>query len=415
MYSEAVNECNRILNIKPDEIEAKKLYNKAVTSLNVRLKILADADDAFNRKDYSVAEIYYRNALLYMDESGYSFVNSRLRVISDAMPALKRRSFYRKSAVYFLTAMIFLSVVFLGYYFIYLEEDREFYAITRDDNFDDVLLMESQIFRYENFIRKYEKGNLRIKAEEKITFLSSLIIKSVYKEDWKTALKYLNKIDERSNPKLRADLFGMIFKVAESEFIGNKSNAKNLNSQKKFIEAKAETEKAINIVNYFPGTDLEKEKVRLNSNLNLLSKKISSLVKYKDIERELTEKLEELKRNKETESANLVKVNAIIIEEKSPTYYLAKNIFDDNIFALKTNEISYYKKGDVVILECNKSGKVNIKDEKLGDMTVPLYKFGLPQKDNYNTASYDLESLIQRMDYLRNQRNKIDSLLSLGL
>jgi len=314
-----------------------------------------------------------------------------------------------------LTVLILLTLTFLLYYYIYLEEDREYYAIEKEDNTEDIHIAENQIFRYENFIRKYENGKFRINAIEKINLLSSNIIRKLYKDDWKTALKYLNKIDENSNPKLHNDLFNMLYTAAETEYTKFKSNAKRFNAQRKFVESKNETEKALNIINYFPGTDIDKDKLTLNSNLNLLNRKISYLIKYKDIEKELDEKIEELKKSREVESGNIVKVNAIIVEEKSPTYYLAKNIFDNNLIALKTNEVTYYKKGDVVILECKKSGKINVNDDKLGEINLPLYKFGSFSKENSNVSSFDIESLVQRLDYLRTQKNKIDSLLSLSL
>jgi hypothetical protein len=414
-YTEAINECGRILNIYPDNIDAKKLFNKATASLNIRLKIIADADEAFFRKDFTAAAGYYKNALLYLPDSEYHTVNAKLLAAENAMPIAKRKMFYRKMLVSSLAAIAFLSVLFLVYYFIFLEEDREFYSISGDDNTEDILSIETQIYRYEHFIRKFESGKLRQKANEKITLLASSLIQKIYKEDWKTSLKYLNKIDENVNPKLKKDLFTLIYQTAESEFFTNISSAKNLNIKKKYNEAKTQTENAIYIANYFPGTEMEKEKVKLNSNLNLLGKKISYLVKYKDIEKELNEKLDELKRTKEIESGNLVKINAIITEEKNPTFFLAKNIFDNNLIALKTSDITYYKKGDVVILECKKSGKINIGDDKIGEVNIPLYKFGNSQKDINSNSAYDLESLVQRLDYLKSQKSKIDSLLSLGL
>lgn len=413
-YGEAVNECNRILNINPDDIEAKKLYNKAVTSYNVKLRILQDAENAFNNKDFMNAEVYYRNSIGYLSDEELSMVQSKLQIIKEAIPALQRKIFYRKISIYSLSVLIFFAFLSLAYYYLYLEEDREFYAIEKEDNINDIHTTGNQISRYEHFLRKYENGKFSFKATEKINQLSASIIRKIYKDDWKTALKYLKKINENSNPKLYNDLFLSLYGVAESEFVKYKSSAKKLNIQKKFIDAKNETEKAINIADYFPGTDIEKEKTVLNSNLNLLSKKISYLVKYKDIEKELAEKTEELKKSREFETGGLVKINAIITQEKSPNYYLAKNIFDNNLIALKTMELTNYKTGDVVILECKKSGKVNIKDDNLGEISVPLYKFGnLPKDDSYSSA-YDLESLMQRLDYLKTQKNKIDSLFSLG-
>lgn len=414
-YDEAINECNRILNVYPDETSAKRLYNSAITLLNVKLKILADAEDAFERKEYKSAEIYYKNSLYYLNEYEKDKIINKLRIIKDAIPAIQKKIFFKKLVTYSLTILAFLTFAFLLYYFIYLEEDREYYAIEKDDNTEDIHITENQVFRYEHFIRKYENGKFRNKAIEKINLLSASLIRKIYKDDWKTALRYLNKIDENSSPKLHSDLFNMLYSIAESEYSKYKSGAERLNLQKKFVEAKNETEKAINIVNYFPGTDIEKEKLNLNFNLNLLNKKISYLIKYKDIEKEFNEKTEELKKSREVEIGNIVKINAIIIEEKTPTYYLAKNIFDNNTIALKTNEASYYKKGDVVILECKKYGKVNINDDKTGVISVPLYRFGGISRENMNTSSFDMESLVQRMDYLKSQKDKIDSLLSLSL
>jgi hypothetical protein len=415
MYSEAINECNRILNVQPDEIEAKKLFNKATVLLNIRLKILKDAEKAFEDKDFESAEIYYKNLLSYTDESGHNTVNAKLEVIKEAIPALKRKTFYKKTISYSLVAVIFMALAFLAYFYIYLEEDREYYAIEREDNSEDVFAIENQILRYEQFIRKYENGKFHFKAFEKINLLSANLIQKIYRDDWKTALKYLNKIDENSNPKLHGDLMKLLYYAAETEYLKFKSSAKKLNTQKKYIEAKNDTEKALNIVNYFPGSDMEKEKLNLSSNLNLLSKKISYLMKYKDIEKELGEKTEELKKIQESETGGLVKINAIIVEEKSPTYFIAKNIFDNNLIALKTSDAAYYKKGDVVILECKKSGKISINDDKSGEKTIPLYKFGNYSKDYGNSSSYDMESLVQRLDFLRTQKNKIDSLLSISL
>ncbi|MCX6165512.1 MAG: hypothetical protein NTU73_11750 [Ignavibacteriae bacterium] len=415
LFAEAINECNRILNVDPSDIEAKKLYNKAITSMNVKSKILEDAEKAFDSKDFKSAEIYYKNSFGYLNEYERDVVNAKLQVIKQAIPTLQRKALYKRIATYSLTFLVFLSIIFITYYYIYLEEDREYYAIEKEDNIEDIHVTENQIFRYEHFLRKYENGKFRFKAMEKINLLSASLIQKIYKDDWKTALKYLNKIDENSNPKLHSDLFNSLYSVAESDYFKFKSNAKRFNSQKKFIEAKNETERALNIANYFPGTDIERDKIILNSNLNLLNRKISYLAKYKDIEKELNEKTEELKKNQEIESGGIVKVNAIITDEKSPNYYIAKNIFDNNVIAIKTTELTYYKKGDVVVFECRKSGKVNIIDDKLGEISVPLYKFvNLPKENNYS-ASYYIESLVQRLEYLKSQKSKIDSLFSLSL
>ncbi len=414
-YSEALNECNRILFADPGNLEAKKLYNKAISLINVKLKILNDADNCFEKKDYKSAEIYYKNALSYIDESDQGTVKARLEVIKDAIPALQRKNFYKNAITLGLTVIIFITVAFLAYYYIYLEEDRDYYAIEREDNTDDIHSMENQIFRYEHFLRKYESGKFSMNASEKINLLSASLIQKIYKEDWKTSLKYLNKIDDDTYPKLHNDLFNMLYSEAEKEYSKYKSNAKHLNTLRKFLEAKNETEKALSVINYFPGTNIDREKNIINFNLNLLNKKISFLIRYKEIEKELNEKTEELKKNHEIENGEIVKINAIITEEKSPTLFIARNIFDNKLIALKTNDITNYKRGDVVILECRKSGKLNINGDNLGEINVPMYKIGNTMKEDVNSSSFDKESLVQRLDYLKSQKNKIDSLLSISL
>jgi hypothetical protein len=207
----------------------------------------------------------------------------------------------------------------------------------------------------------------------------------------------------------------MLYSEAEKEYSKYKSNAKHLNTLRKFLEAKNETEKALSVINYFPGTNIDREKNIINFNLNLLNKKISFLIRYKEIEKELNEKTEELKKNHEIENGEIVKINAIITEEKSPTLFIARNIFDNKLIALKTNDITNYKRGDVVILECRKSGKLNINGDNLGEINVPMYKIGNTMKEDVNSSSFDKESLVQRLDYLKSQKNKIDSLLSISL
>lgn len=413
-YSEALNECNRILFVEPENIEAKKLYNKAITLINVKLKILNDADNSFDKKDYKSAETYYKNALSYLDENEQGTIKARLEIIKEAIPALKRKNFYKNAIAFSLSLVILLTIIFLAYYYIYLEEDRDYFAIEKEDNVTDLQEMENQIFRYEHFLRKYENGKFRLKATEKVNLLSANLIKKIYKDDWKTSLKYLNKIDDYTHPKLHNDLFILVYGEAEKEYTKFKSNAKTLNSQRKFIEAKNETEKALSVLTYFPGSNIDREKNIVNFNLNLLNKKITYLVKYKEIEKELNEKSEMLKKNNEIESGEIVKINAIITEEKSPTFYLARNIFDNNIIALKTKEVSNYKTGDVVVFECKKSGRVNISDGGQKEVSVPLYTFGKYPVENIN-SSFDRESLVQRLDFLKSQKSKIDSLLSISL
>ena len=255
-YTEAIGECSRILKVDGNNSEAKALYNKAVTLVNSKIKLMESGDVSYENNDYKSAEIFYKNALKFTDDSETVSVRSKLQVIQEKIPQIRRRKRINNTIISILIFAIFCSVIYLGYYYIVLEEDRAFTDIQKEDNTTEIQVIEKQISRYEKFIRKYKDGDNYEKAVSRISFLSANCVNQIYEDDWRIALKYVEKIDEIDKPNTQKDLTKKIYIQAEKEFNNNIENAKQYNKLNKFNEAKIEIEKALSIIDYFPESEL---------------------------------------------------------------------------------------------------------------------------------------------------------------
>ncbi|MBC8489387.1 MAG: hypothetical protein H8D45_25495 [Bacteroidetes bacterium] len=415
-YTEAIGECSRVLKVDGNNNEAKALYNKAVTLVNAKIKLMESGDVSYDNNDYKSAEIFYKNALKYTDENESTIVRSKLQVIEEKIPQIKKRKRINNIIISIVIFAILCSVVYLGYYFIVLEEDRAFADIQKDDNTTEIQSMEKQISRYEKFIRKYKDSDNYEKAVSRISFLSANLVNQIYDDDWRIALKYVDKIDEMDNPNTHKDLTNKIYTQAEKEFNNNIENAKQYNKLNKFNEAKIEVEKALSIIEYFPESEISGKKGKLNSNKKLLNKKITSSLKYNSINKEISEKQEELKKFGVDKSYDVVGISAVITDVKSPTVAIAKRLSDSRLIAIETvnNE---YTKGDYIDIDCVRNGTVTVYDENDLEIILPLY---VPasysfKNENQVSSNFEKESLLQRLSYLKSQRDKIDSLLKLSL
>jgi hypothetical protein len=241
-------------------------------------------------------------------------------------------------------------------------------------------------------------------------------VNRICQDDWRIALKYLNKIDEYDNPKTYNDLTKRTYNQAEIEFNNNIKNAKQYNKLKKFSEAKNEIDKALNIIDYFPDSELSKKRTKLNSNKRLLNQKISSVLKYNTITKEIFEKQDELKKYGMEKSVEVVEINAVITDVKSSSISVAKRLSDSRLLALET-EHDEYEKGDYVDVDCVRNGTVTVYDENDLEITLPLY---VPASRSFKdedsiSSNFEKESILQRLSYLKSQKDKIDSLLRLSL
>ena len=415
-YSDAIVECNRILSVDPENTDVKILHNQTSKIINIRIQLLENADDAYSKKDFKTAEVFYRNALGYLDEEEYLLVQAKLEAIKSKIPAMIRRRKFNFTLISVLILIIFSLIGFTWYFYIYLQEDREFDILLKNEKFENISSIEKQIQQYEGFLRKYPEGKNYVKTKDRIGELAGIAVMQVYKEDWKLALKYLGKIDEKLNYKSYRDLSKAILSEAEKELNEKIDKAKKYNVQKKFVEAKKELEKALSVINSFTDSDLSLEKSNIESGLSLINKKLSYLIKYKDIEKEIGEKFEELKKyEKEAISVkNLLK--AKILTQKSPTLFIISINQGKEKAALRTI-FPGYEEGENVEINCENKGKITLMNSLGEEEIFTLYK------EKGETADFNLslnnkiekESLSQRLNYLKEQKNRLDSLLNLPL
>lgn len=416
-YVDAITECKRLLKTDKRNTDLKKLYNSAVHLINTRTKFLENGDNAFNNRDYKAAEIYYNNAYKYLDDESKEFYSSRLSIIKEKIPLERKRKIRNSVLISFICVLILASLGYLYYYFYYLEEERAFADIEKNDNVTDVQMTEMQISKYENFIRKYQQSDLKEKAFEKINYFAGILATNFSDEDWRNAYRYLNKIDEAKSPKTFKDIYNKIYSKAREEFNTKISNVKRLDAQRKFSEAKSQLESAIEIRDMFPNSDLRFNSSSLNYSLSLLNKKISSLSRYASLNEEISQKYEELKKYGETTPVQTpIQISAKVTDYIDPSTVSAKLVDSGRLIAIRTSDVNL-RIGENVVLTCSRSGNIEIIDKNNESLSIPLYIQNYTDNTNFADiySSSENESIRMRIEYLREQRAKIDSLLGLGL
>jgi tetratricopeptide (TPR) repeat protein len=418
-YIEAMTECKRVLKVDKRNIEAKRLYNRAVNLINTKTRFIENGDAAFNSGDYKSAEIYYANSLKYTDEEESDFIKTRIDVIKEKVPYELKRKRINNFLVAAILLLILGSVSYLTYYFIILKEDREYASIEKDDTPSDIQNTEIQLSRYERFIRMYPKGDNSEKASDKVNAFSGSLADHYYKSDWRNAKKFLDKMDKEKLSVRYTDLYNKIYGEAEKEYKTLLLNAKKLDTQRKYSEAQIQIDRAVSIINDFPGSKMAQNINALNNSLSLLKKKSSSLLKYSTIENEINDKVKELKSMSPdiSSSAGSREIKAIVLEEISSSTVKARNVETGGVIVLKAPGYSLTE-GEYISLNCVNSGTVNLTGEDNEIITVPLYTSAGTAGDAPSAptaGNYERESIRQRIDYLRSQKEKLDSILNLKL
>ncbi len=411
-FADAINECSRILSVDKNNIEAKVFYNRAVSMLNVKMKIYESAEESFKKKEFRAASMFYKDYLKYCDNEEAEFINSKITYLNELLPVIKRKRYILNSIYSFIVLLIVLSLSFLAYRFIYLKENNEFAEIEVQDNLKDVKILESQISKYEKFIIKYPDGKLKQDAADKIGKLSAQMALLLCENDWRTSLIYLRKLDSKENPLTFKDIYSKILSNAHKEYSVLIDEAKELDGKRKFNEAKDKLEKSAALLNNFSSTEFDKEKQLLYDSKNLLNKKLGLVIKAKDIDKEILSKTEELKRlEPELDTKNIVQIMGKVMK-KSDGYFIIKSFEDKKLYALKSNN-NGYEIGEEVIFSGTKKGKVDVKDDAGNMMVLPViidYSSG----QNYSGTD-NKENIIQRLNLLKGQKEKIDSLLKIGI
>lgn len=415
-FSEAIIEAKQLLKIDRKSIELKNLYNKAVSLINTKINLMTSGDEAFNKNDYKAAEIYYRNVLKYTDEIETNFINARLEISKDKIPAQQRKKLYQNIVIVVIVIAILSALGYLGYYTFMLKEDRAYSELIRSDNANDFKSIEAMTGKYENFLRVYSDGKYKKQVIDRINQYSYQMALLCYKDDWKLGLRYYNKIANTVDEEEGKALKNNIYNVAFEEYKQKISNAKKLNSISKYSESLNELNNAMNIISSFPGTEISNEKSIVEANMNLLNKKISSIVKVNDIDRELREKDQELGDMNSSLKNKAIVITTRIIRYSEDGFYIAKESESSELIAIKGTE-GDYKTGQVIRIICVLDGKTDYENEK-GELTsINLYTPYTNTESFYNSESSDPEkiSIFERVKNLKIQKAKIDSLLNMSL
>ena len=417
-FAEAITESKRILETDRDNIKAKRYYNKAVSLINTKTKLLEEADIAFDHGDYRGAEVYYSNAMQFLDDEERKLNEARIAVVRQKVPQAMKRKRMGNIIAGTIAILILAVIAYLGYYFIVLKEDREYAEIEREDNTEDVKLMEMQLSQYHRFAIKYKDGRNFDRAMDKISYFAGILADSLAISDWREAMRYMKRIDRDRSTKTYSDVYGKIFSMATAEFNESVSNGRKLNSMKKYIEARKMMEQALSIAREFPESEIAEEREKLNSNISILSQKISTSLKYDNIQSEILEKTKELEKyglSAPKTSGNVI-INATIEERLNNSTFLARSDENGSLLAVR-GEGYGFRVGEYASFEATRSGSLDIETRDGYDLTVPLY---IPVKldiglTDISPDRYARESIMQRLEYLKGQRTKLDSILSIKL
>jgi len=413
-YSEAIYEAKQLLKIERRSSDLKNLYNKAVALINNKMNLMSSGDEAFGKKDYKAAEAYYKNVLKYTDDLETNFVSTRLEIIKDKIPEQNRRRIYYNILLIVIIIAILSAIGYLGYYTFVLKEDREYAELVRSDKANDLRSMEAMIGKYEAFLRDYSEGKNKQRIIARINNYSGQIAGIYYKDDWKLALKYYNRISASLEQEEAKTLHSKIYNAAFTEYRQKIENAKKLNSSKKYQESLNELKNAKLIASSFPESALGKENEILENNISIINKKISSLQKSNDLEREIKEfdkQLSELS----SAGGNTLNVSARIIRAMGGGTYLAKETGSGNQIMIKSSSKDY-SGGQLINIDCYQNGKVKLPDEEGGKLVQSYVSFFDSEESPNIPGGYsEFESLNERLKNLRRQKSKVDSLLKLNL
>ncbi|HMQ68263.1 MAG TPA: RING finger protein [Ignavibacteria bacterium] len=412
-FSEAIYESKQLLAIDRRNAELKNLYNKAVSLINNKMNLMTSADEAFGKKDYKAAEVYYKNVLKYADEVEANFVNTRLEVAKEKIPEQNRRRIYQNILIILIIIAIIGAIGYIGYYTFVLKEDREFSELVRSDNAADLESTEKMISNYETFLRSYPGGKNKEKALSRINQYSYEISKKYYKDDWRLALKYYNKIYSGIDSTEAKNLFNNIYNTAFKEYREKLDNAKKLNANKKYSEALNELNNGKLILSTFPENFISRENNILSENIEILKSKISSVIKYNNLEREIREQGKVLSNMSQEGGAESVILSLSIKKKVETDMYVALNNVKENLVALNTRQ--KYREGQELNIRCYSEGKISLfyKDE---EQRFPLYTSADEvDAENGLISSSERDAINERLKNLKNQKSRIDSVLKLNL
>lgn len=418
-YVEAIDECKTLLRLDKRNVALKKLYNKAVSNINAKTKLIEEGDNFFDSGDYQNASVFYNRAMRYCNEYDSSIIQSKLDIINHDLPIQTRR----KKIGNFLTAFILIVIIFLGaatyYYLVVMEQEREFTKIELEDNLEDRLLTEIQISKYENFRQRNPEGKWSDKADEKINFMSAYLANQIYKDDWRAAKKYLHKINKERALNSFNEIEKRIYAEAMTELNEKIRNANNFNQRKNFTEAKYSIENALEIINQFDQISLNEKRQKLFSDLDLIKEKISLQVKYRNVVDEIEEKRKDIANFSQSTTRDYPRDKTIVITG-TVTGNLGNGVISvkpllGKEIALRTGGYRF-SQGELITLESVRNGRWSIYNDGVEE-SIPMYDAVVPDRaDRYSSLTdYERLALEQRLAYLISEKRKLDSLMQMKI
>ena len=163
---------------------------------------------------------------------------------------------------------------------------------------------------------------------------------------------------------------------------------------------------------HFSDSEFNKIRQTLYDNKNLINKKISLIIKSKEIEKEISAKTTELKNSDPNlENENIIQIAGKVMK-KSGEFTIIKSYDDKKLYALKKPSENY-EIGEEIVISAIKKGKTEISDDASNTMILPvIFEISGSQFEKDGVTK---ESILQRLNYLKNEKGKIDSLLKLGI
>lgn len=416
-FNDALSLCRQVLTADPQNIEAKKFYNKIVSSLSAKIILMQKGDKAFDLGELNDAKIYYEEALTYTDDIETELVRSKIRIVGERYHAYLRRKRNRKTAINIVLISIVLALAMLVYYTLFLKEEREFNEISRYSSGDNnIETMENQVSKYEQFLIKFKDGSLYPKAKQKINSLSTALAAAYMPLDLRSAMKFYTKIDTSYGSTGYAELTGKISERYKSVINDLFRKAKEYNVKGDYKTAKDYLEKASALADLSPQFSSDNYKSRVISAINLMNRKNTALTKIKSINDEIKTKTDDINELMKISSDKIFTFSIQIKEVKSKGHYIAEDINTKELIAIKSSA-SEYENGEYDNIKCVKDGafrydKPDGKKVNLEEYVVINQKEGLYYDEIYSKSQREM--LAERISYLRMQKSALDSILKIN-
>jgi hypothetical protein len=253
---------------------------------------------------------------------------------------------------------------------------------------------------------------MKEKARQKIADLSSVLASGIAKDDWRVALIFLKKINKEQYPKTYSDVEKLVFDCAKSEINALVSEARNLDKHYNYDEAKQKIDKCLAIIDNFSSGDRNYDRKRFADTRNILMKKSGLRVKLNEIESEISKNESILKEiAPDAELSDFVSYFCRIIKREKKDY-IVKSLDNRKLYSVRGLPQDY-QPGEELEIRGIIHEKVRIIDDAGNEIYIPLIISEYRGSDGF--YSDEKAIILKKLDYLRSQKERIDSTLKTGI